>query len=1437
MDALARFHPVVNRWFTERFGTPTEPQAQGWPEIQNGRDTLIAAPTGSGKTLSAFLACLDELVREGMSGELEDRTRVVYVSPLKALSNDIRKNLDEPLAELRAMAAKMWVKLPEVRTAVRTGDTPQSERAAMLRKHPHILITTPESLYLLLTSEGGRSMLEDVRTVIVDEIHAVARDKRGCHLALSLQRLDALVCGGIGAAVAGKKRRPLRIGLSATQKPIEEIARFLVGTSRVAADGTPDCAIVNAGHKREMDLGIEVPKDELGAVATQEIWRDTHERIAALVQAHRSTLIFVNTRRMVERVTHALGERLGEDAVAAHHGSLSRQKRFDAETRLRSGELKAVVATASLELGIDVGAVELVCQIGSPRSFAVGLQRIGRAGHWRGATPKGRLFPVTRDELVECAAFIRGVRRGMLEKTTIPDWPRDILAQQIVAAAASEEEVNEEKLFELYRNAWPYRDVPRAEWDKIVEILSEGIATNRGRRGAWLFRDRVNQRLKGRRGARMVAIGSGGAIPDTAQYAVVKEPEGTVIGSLDEDFAIESMAGDIFLLGNTSWKVRRIESGKVRVEDAHGQAPTIPFWFGEAPGRSVELSREVGELRGAVEPMLDDPPKATRWLLDETGLPPEGAVQVAAYLKAGKDTLGRLPTQECLIAERFFDEAGGMQLIVHAPFGARMNRAFGLALRKRFCASFDFELQAAATDDGILLSLGPQHSFPLESVFDFLHPDTVKEVLEQAVLDAPMFGVRWRWNAQRSLAVLRSIAGKKTPPPILRMRVDDLLASCFPAKAGCQENVERPIRIPDHPLVSETMRDCLYEAMDLPGLTAVLGKITRREVTLLARDTPTPSPLSHEILNSNPYTFLDDAPLEERRARAVMTRRTLSAEDLHAFGALDPDAIRGVIEQAQPDVRDPDELHDLLLTVGVLVEAEVPAAWRPHFDALLNGSRATRMVVDEASFWVVAERISLARSAYPDGRLTPVIESPAGAEVALEREEAVTKIVQGWMGLVGPITSAALAVRLGQPVTKIDIAFGALESWGNILRGRFTAGLPETDTEWCERDLLARIHRRCLTRLRQELQPVSTADFMRYLLRWQHVQPGSQVQGARGVAEVIAQLQGMQLAAASWERDILPARVADYKPEWLDELCVSGQVVWGRLVASRATDPDAAPSRRASPTRTTTVAVAMREDLPWLLDATKPKSDEPLGESAKILLDLLSTRGAMFFNELQAQTGRLRTDLDPALWELVAGGYVTCDGFTGLRTLVDPDKRREKAKLLSRYPGSRRPIAMGGGGRWSLLRARVDLVAAGGEEECLEALAGQYLRRYGIVFRDLLAREVTAPAWRALLQIYRRGEARGELRAGRFVDSVVGEQFALPEAVDALRAVRKSDGAREHVTISAADPLNLVGILTPGARIASVLCKKIRISNGIPALEDAAPIADSEEPEDSPRLW
>ena len=1334
---LSGFDPLVSEWFTTRFGQATEPQLQGWPLIREGKDVLISAPTGSGKTLAAFLQCIDSLVRRARLGPLPDRTEVVYVSPLKALSNDVHKNLEVPLAEIAALARERGVELAPIRTALRTGDTPQWERERMTRERPHILVTTPESLYILLTAGRPREMLSQASTLIVDEIHAVADDKRGSHLALTLARLDRLV-------EQSGLPRPQRIGLSATVKPIEEVAAFL----------SDDARIVNVGHRRAMEIAIEVPRDELGAVASNEMWGEIYDRVAALIHENRTTLVFVNTRRLSERVAHHLEERLGSGVVLPHHGSLSRALRLDAEKRLKNAELRAVVATASLELGIDIGSVDLVCQIGSPRSIAVALQRIGRAGHWVGALPKGRIFATTRDELIECAALVRGIRRGELDRLEVPRNALDILAQQIVAACACEE-FGEDELFDLMRRAWPYRTLERADFDAVLDVLSEGIATARGRSGAYLHRDAVNRRLRGRRNARLTAITSGGAIPETAQYLVVAEPEGTTVGTLDEDFAVESLAGDVFLLGTTSWRIRRVEPGRVRVEDAHGAAPGIPFWTGEAPGRTPELSHEVSGLR---EEMAADP-NPTRWQ-EECSLDAGGVSQALAYVQAGAAALGAMPTDRRIVAERFFDEGGGMQLVIHAPFGSRINRAWGLALRKRFCRSFNFELQAAATDNGIVISLGEQHSFPLEVVFEFLRAATVREVLTQALLAAPMFGARWRWNASRALTIPRYSGGRKVPPPIQRMRSDDLMAAVFPDQAACPENLAGEIRIPDHPLVKETIANCLYEAMDLRGLEALLTAIQDGEIETVSIDTPEPSPFCHEILNSNPYAYLDDAPLEERRTRAVQMRRTLPADVSNEAGALDPDAIRQVAAEAWPPMRDADELHEALTALAVMPADEALA---PLFEQLAAANRAT--LFDR--FWVPAERLELVRRVYPDAEFRPPIAAPASARAIPESpERCAAEILRGWFECSGPVTAAHLSSHLAMPRDVVDMSLAQLEAEGQILRGSFSA---VSELEWCHRRLLARIHRLTIGRLRREIEPVSTAAFYAFLNRWQHAAPGTQLHGVDGTLQVIRQLQGSEFAAAAWETIVLPRRVARYKPEYLDQLCLSGEVSWGRLSPHPAFErqQEESKSRRVRPTRVAPLAIFLRDDAPWLLATPQPSPRDSLSHPAREVLHAIEEHGASFFADLTRATGRLASEVEDALWELVAAGLVTADGFENLRSLLDPKRRRGEGRGRAARPRH-------APGRWALLRHTA--VAADGNAE---AFARQLLARWGVLFRDVAVRESLAPPWRDLLQVLRRMESRGEIRGGRFVAAFVGEQFASPEALDLLRAIRRSGEVAE----------------------------------------------------------
>ncbi|MDX1837209.1 DEAD/DEAH box helicase [Legionella taurinensis] len=1401
-------HPLVREWFINQVGEPTEPQRQGWPSILAGKATLISAPTGSGKTFAAFLACLDQLIRKALAGTLSDETEVLYVSPLKALGNDIQKNVMTPLNGILALAETYQQPMAQINVSVRSGDTPAKERAAMAKKPPHILVTTPESLYILLTTEKSREILRSVKTVIIDEIHALADDKRGSHLSLSLERLEALT-----------HQPPLRIGLSATQKPLQRVADFLMGNREDKA------VIINIGHAKHLELTVEVPSSELGAVASNEMWDEIYDRLAELARQNRSTLIFANTRRVAERVAHHLAERLGADQVAAHHGSLARKLRLKAENQLKNGELKALVATASLELGIDIGSVDLVCQLGSPRAIAVMLQRVGRAGHWHGAVSKGRLFVTTRDELLECAALVYAIRDGDLDELIIPEAPLDILAQQLVASCATDE-WQEDDLFALVRRAYPYRALSRQTFDVVLEMLAEGIAGSRGRYSAYLFRDRVNGRVKGRRGSRLTAITNGGAIPENGLFTVITEPTGAMVGTLDEDFAVESNRGDIILLGSTSWQIRRIESatGRVLVEDAHGAPPTVPFWRGEAPGRTNELSLQVSALRQRLSDLLPAEclpaapaseqltltQDALKWLIDHCQVNRAGAEQLVEYILQGRALLGAVPTQQTVIAERFFDEAGGMQLIIHAPFGARINKAWGLALRKCFCRSFNFELQASATDDGINIALAEQHSFPLADVFAFLNPKSITRVLTQAVLQSPLFATRWRWDAGRALALIRFRNGKKVPPNIQRMLADDLLAAVFPDAAACQDNLGgRDIELPDHPLINETIKDALTEALDLQGLITVLDRLKRGEINYLAVDTPTPSAFAHEILNANPYAFLDDAPLEERRARAVTLRRILPESLLDEIGQLDPDIIAEVKQQVWPDVRDKDELQDALQTlialpVRFLQTLTLHEQWPIFFNELRQEKRAGSATLGSETLWFAAEKAKTFAHLYPEAVIQDAL--PAIEDKPLLREEALIELIRGWMFSSGPISAEELARILSLTPSETEQALLRLEASGVILRGSFTG----RKQEWCERRLLARIHRLTLGKLRREIEPVTAIKFMQWLLTWQHVTPGTQLRDEQGLIEVISQLQGVEIPAKAWEKDIFAKRVAHYDPGMLDRLCLMGIIGWGRL--SKTSDM-ASENKRVIPTSVAPITFFVRDNADWM-PAIKPVEQEDelshLSHVARLVYAFLKHQGASFFNEIAEGVHALKSEIEMALWELVTAGLTTADGFDNLRSLIDPKRRLNKKR--------RRPLRhQYSTGRWSLLKTPQT-----NPDNQTEALCWLLLKRYGVVFRDLIAREKLIPTWRELLLVFRRLEARGEIRGGRFVSGFLGEQFALPYAVDSLRAIKNKAPHREAIHIAAVDPLNVVGFILPGQRIAALSGKTV-IFQGERYYEDSLP--------------
>ena len=1501
MKALESFHPAVRDWFLKQFPAPTEPQAASWPAIKAGKHTLIAAPTGSGKTLAAFLSAIDDLVWKAVDGTLTDETQVVYVSPLKALSNDIKINLEEPLKGIQANLAAAGIAGVEIRTLVRTGDTPAKERAAMTKKPPHIVVTTPESLYILLTSDGGRRMLSTVRTLIVDEIHAMVDDKRGSHLSLSIERLEALVESHAKSQISDSKSllqddfklqiqnsRLVRVGLSATQKPIEEVARFLVGTHNIEPDGKPRCTIIDTGHVRRLDLAIEVPNSPLESLMSNEVWEEIYDRLAQMIRQHKTTLVFVNTRRMAERAARHLGERLGDENVTSHHGSLAREIRLAAEQRLKSGELSALVATASLELGIDIGAVDLVVQIGSTRAISTLLQRIGRSNHTVSGFPKGRIIPLSRDELVECAALIDSVRRGELDHLEIPEQPLDILAQQIVAASAPEE-WKEDDLFGMVRRAYPYRNLKREKFDDVIRMLSEGFTTRRGRRGTYLHHDAVNGRIRGRRGARLMSITNGGAIPDTSDYRVILEPAETFVGTLNEDFAIESLAGDIFQLGNSSYEIKRVGAGEVRVLDAHGQPPSIPFWLGEAPGRSEELSESVSRLRAEIAKRLDenedagedarDPvadseegvrdssPRgpALAWLENEVGIVQAAAEQIVEYLAMTKIALGAMPTQEQIVVERFFDENGSTHVVIHAPFGSRLNRAWGLALRKRFCRAFNFELQAAATEDSIVLSLGPTHSFPLETIFNYLNSKGVCDVLVQALLNAPMFNIRWRWNATRALAIPRWRSGGKVAPQLQRMAAEDLLALVFPDQLACAENLSGPIEVPAHPLVEQTVRDCLEEAMDIHGLERLLESIERGERTLIAREMNEPSPLAQEILTAKPYAFLDDAPAEERRTLAVMNRRFLDAETAADLGRLDQAAIDRVREEAWPSAENADELHDALMQLGFITAEEGhKSGWQRLFDELITDRRTTvlRPVLDpsadadgtdsvtaRADLWVAAERLNQLRAVYPGAELNPQIEPPASyANETWAADDALVEILRGRLDALGPVTVAQLATSFSLSTSKIEIGLAKLEGEGFAMQGQFTpedrgssptvregvepAGAgARVPIEWCSRRLLARIHSYTLNRLRKEIEPVSAADFMRFLFVWQKVANDHKTEGAASVTAILDQLEGFDAPAGSWESEILPARIADYDPAWLDALCLSGRLTWLRLSPPKIS-PDKTTS--SSPVRSTPVVLLNRKNVAtWSKAFPARENGTNLSTNTQTVYDYLKEHGASFFVDIVSGTNLLPSMVEEALGELVFRGLITADSFTGLRALLTPLSKTTSRAIESRRRRRKPVYSMDEAGRWVVLRKQESgqapfptaptsatvipqTATPAIDRESMEAVAQKLLQRYGVVFRKLLDRESISIPWRDLLRVYRRLEARGEIRGGRFVGGFSGEQFASADAVHLLRSIRRTTVDGSMISISAADPLNMLGILVPGPRLSPAASNRLLYRDGVP---------------------
>ena len=1679
---LADFHPASRAWFEERFGQATKAQADAWPQIRAGRHTLIAAPTGSGKTLAAFYAAIDMLLQRGLNGELSEGVQILYVSPLKALSNDIQKNLEQPLNGIAEQLHLQGFAPVDIRIAVRTGDTPPSERARMAKKPPHILVTTPESFYLLLTSASGRAMLSTVRSLVVDEIHALLGDKRGSHLALSMERLQHLISSQSSGNTKDQSGRTLqRIGLSATQKPIDLVANYLVGNAtgqsecdssslgevEVEVEGADsrwpkaDCAIVDSGFRRELDIRIEVPKSPLSALMSNEVWDELYGRLVELIESHDTTLVFVNTRRLSERLALALAERLGDDVVCSHHGSMSKDHRHNAEQRLKAGSLKVLVATASMELGIDVGSVDLVVQFSSPKSIATFLQRVGRSGHSINGTPKGILFPLTRDDLIEASALVHSIRRGQLDAIVMPEKPLDILAQQIVAEVSAQvhdrgrdgdtagdepgqrasrrdkskklsapdapeddlwaqgaddcgdvpankqpvdklsvqnqpskeifqplatalaamrtsgstrlsssakpaptpaspevrkaalaaaraglrgteaepasvksdvypketeeieetqetqetqeieeiEEIKEKESFEpmtpldswcidelyaLVIKAFPFRELTKEEFEETLRMVADGYTSRRGRRGAHLHYDAINRRLRPRRGANLIALTNGGAIPDMFDYQVVLDPEDTVVGSLNEDFALDSMAGDVFTLGTHAWQILRVDGLKVRVRDAQGMNPTVPFWFGEGPGRTVELSQSVSNFRQQIGDLILDESAdaAMQWCISAVGLPHSAASQVVEYLHAGMAALGAMPTRDTIIMERFFDEVGDMHVVIHSPFGSRINRGWGLALRKRFCKSFNFELQAAANEDSIVISLGSVHSFPLDEVFRYLQTTTVRDVLVQALLDSPMFEVRWRWNATRSLAIQRNRSGKRVPPQFQRMDAEDLIAHVFPDQIACAENLTGRRDVPTHPLVDQTIHDCLTEAMDIDALIELVGKIEREELTLIAKDLREPSPFAQEIINARPYAFLDDAPAEERRTNAIRNRSWADPAEARDYSLLDVSAIARVREEAWPLVHNAEELHDALQTLGYITAAEFAdngfEKWR---ERLVLEGRLHQLVQHPQELLFATEDLPKFRALFPE--CCAQFDTPSFLEgVCFEPEEALRDLVRSRLEGLGPVTAQRLADEVSLPCVKIDAALLALEVEGFVFQGKFTPRAEQAGdgpVEWCERRLLQRIHRYTIDSHRKAIKPVSLQVYTQFLFDEHGLQPvrdddemphssaEASLDGQTQLQRSLAMLDGISAPAASWEADLYPSRVSDYDPNWLDVLCISGRVTWGRYVQPSASQR-ALHKGSSGPVKTTPIAIMSRANLDiWQAMAraqlkeadegprkTRVGQDAPSGKTfsntaQRIEADLL-TNGASFFDQIQSRSGLLKAQLEEGLAELVGAGRLNSDSFTGLRALLTPAAKKQGAHRRRR----RSPMfGVEEAGRWSLLETFAPRPADTAETEAmttarteteaentrrspatpaiirqpratrpnnsrsgwdvldddqLERLISIYLNRWGVLFRSIIERELLAPPWRVLLRALRRMELRGTVRGGRFIAGVGGEQFAFQEAVDGLRSMAKEVAAAKprYHSLAASDPLNLLNLILPRRKLAKLLNNRVLFEDGIP---------------------
>jgi len=1387
---LESFHPAVRAWFEERFGRPSPPQAQGWPAIARGENVLILAPTGSGKTLAAFLKCLDILYREGI--RREPGIRVLYISPLKALNNDVYRNLEVPLAEIEAKARELGLSLPHLTHAVRTGDTPQRERAEMRRHPPDILITTPESLYLLLTSRS-RDILRTVRYVIVDEIHALCTTKRGAHLSLSLERLEALL-----------PRPPVRIGLSATLRPLEEVAHFLGGTGRPVT-------IVDAGVRRNLDLRVEVPVDDMRALPEGSLWPASHRRVLELVEAHRAAIVFVNSRGLAERLAGQLNALAGREVARVHHGSMSREAREQVEAELKAGRLPCLVATSSLELGIDVGAVDLVIQIESPGTVSRGLQRVGRAGHALGAVSKGRLLPKYRGDLLETAGIVREMRKGEIEEIRVPTGALDVLAQQVVAMAAMDE-WRVDDLLALVRRAWGYRDLTERQLRSVLDMLAGRYPSEEFRelrpRIVW---DREAGVIRGREGARALAVLSGGTIPDRGYYEVYLEGRNVKLGELDEEFVYESRVGDVFLLGTGTWQIRAIEHDRVVAVPAPGRMPRMPFWKGEGFGRPLELGRKLGAFTGEVAARLADP-GLPQWLQSECCLDERAAQNLVQYVRDQVAHTGAVPTDRRLVLERFPDELGDQRLALLSPFGGRVNTAWGMVLRARIRQLLHLEAEVTTSDDVIHIRL-PGADRPLDpEALVRIDPDEAVELLLQEVGSTPLFGAYFRMNAGRALVLPRPRPGKRRPFWLQRLKAADLL------------QVAR--RYPDFPLVLETYREVLRDVLDLEGLRQVLTDLASGTIELAVVETDSPSPMASQILLQfvAEYMYEGEAPKAERHGTLLALHREL-LDELLGTGALrellDPRAIaavaarlRGQAEGWHP--RGPDEVEDLLRRAGDMSQAELEAAGaRPEWLAQLEAERR-------------ALRLHAASrdrgGASPAGDAGAVHWVHADDAPLYRRPEAdVAAVVRRYARAHGPFRPEEVARRYGLPPAEVAAAAEGLAAAGTLVAGEFTRGAG--GREYCDREVLRQIRRQTLTLLRAEVEPVDGAAYARFLMSWQGVQAGSPMPGAPGdspaagtppagapaegpwsgaLLRTLRRLQGIPLPAELWEQEILPCRVPGYQPLWLDQLLAAGELHWV-----------GAPGRR--------LAFYLPDQVGLFAGRLEAAPSEGLAPTQAQVLEACRATGAAFLGAIARRAGLSPNEALEALWELAWMGLVTNDTFAPVREVLRSPSRS------ARHRGRAAPVLRGGTGRWWPTAALVEAAPAvlpggegtpGGAADRAEAYARLLLDRYGVVSREVAAADGGPAPWGEVLERLRRMEWRGEVRQGYFVAGLSGLQFARADAVERLRRARDLTGG-PPVLLNATDPANPYGAILPwpeGERLARLPSTYLVLLDGLPVL-------------------